>query len=165
METLALVQFPHTMEVLQRYATEFIELYKLSLVANNRPASGRLSNSLSYQISVDDHSFAVDISLMEYWKWIENDTRPHWPPADAIRRWIEVKPVVPYPMSNGKVPTVNQLTFLIQRKIAEEGTTGTHDLQRTNEQLLADMEQSIAHAVTEDVEAYVNAIFIDYLPR
>lgn len=165
MEALALMEFPHTTEVLQRYAAEFIERYRLSLMESGRPASGALSNNLSYQITVDDRSFAVDIALMEYWKYVENGTRPHWPPSDAIRRWIEVKPVVPRPMANGKIPTTSQLTYLIQRKIATFGTEGSHDLQRTNEQLIAEMEESIANAVTEDVEAYVTAMFTDFLPR
>lgn len=165
MDKIALIQWPHTTDVLQRYAAEFIQRYRMSLVENGRPATGRLIDSLSYQVVVGDQSFAVDISLMDYWRYIENGTAPHWPPSEAIRQWIEAKPVIPQPDSRGRIPTPAQLTYLIQRKIARFGTQGTHDLQATNEQLLSEMQESLADAVTEDVGAYVSAIFADFLPR
>lgn len=162
METSALSQFPKVAEVLERYGAEFIELYKLNLVESGRPASGKLAASLSYKVVLNERTFAVDISLLDYWKYIENGTRPHFPPVSAIRDWIRVKPILPRPFSNGKLPTESQLAFLIARKIGRVGTEGTNDFERASKELFDRMQMSIAEAVTEDLERQVSAIFTEF---
>ena len=165
METSALNDFPKVAEVLERYGKEFIELYKLNLVQSGRPASGKLAESLSYHVNLGTNVYAVDISLLEYWKYIENGTRPHFPPVSAIREWIRVKPVIPRPMANGKLPTESQLAFLIARKISRVGTQGINDFERANAEIFARMEMSLAEAVTEDLQRQVSVIFTDFAAR
>ena len=165
METSTLSEFPKVYEVLERYAKEFIELYKVNLAMSGRPASGRLSNSLNYKVSIGTNVYAVDISLLDYWKYIESGTRPHWPPVSAIREWIKVKPVIPRPFANGKLPTESQLAFLIGRKISRVGTEGINDFERANQEIFSRMEMSIAEAVTEDLQRQVSIIFTDFEKR
>lgn len=165
MEENALIQLPRTTEVLGRYGKEFIELYKGNLVASGRPASGDLIDSLRYEVKLNAQTFAVDIHLKDYWKYIEDGTRPHWPPVDAIRRWIEVKPVIPRPMANGKLPTPSQLAFLIGRKISRVGTEGKDDFKRASDAIFERMEMSVALAVTEDLERQVSLIFTEFTHR
>ena len=165
MEENTLNEFPKVAEVLERYGAEFIELYKLNLVQSGRPASGKLAESLSYHVNLGTNVYAVDISLLEYWKYIENGTRPHFPPVSAIREWIRVKPVIPRPFENGKLPTESQLAFLIARKISRVGTEGINDFQRANDEVFARMEMSLAEAVTEDLQRQVSVIFKDFNAR
>lgn len=165
MEENTLNEFPKVAEVLERYGKEFIELYKLNLVQSGRPASGKLAESLSYRVNLGTNVYAVDISLLEYWKYIENGTRPHFPPVSAIREWIRVKPVIPRPFENGKLPTESQLAFLIARKISRVGTEGINDFQRANDEVFARMEMSLAEAVTEDLQRQVSVIFKDFNTR
>lgn len=165
METSTLSEFPKVAEVLERYGQEFIELYKVNLAMSGRPASGRLSNSLNYKVSIGTNVYAVDISLLDYWKYIESGTRPHWPPFDAIREWVRVKPVVPRPMHNGKLPTETQLVNAIRHKISVEGTKGINDFERANQEIFSRMEMSIAEAVTEDLQRQVSIIFTDFETR
>ena len=165
MEENTLNEFPKVAEVLERYGKEFIELYKLNLVQSGRPASGKLAESLSYRVNLGTNVYAVDISLLEYWKYIENGTRPHFPPVSAIREWIRVKPVIPRPFENGKLPTESQLAFLIARKISRVGTEGINDFQRANDEVFARMEMSLAEAVTEDLQRQVSVIFTDFEKR
>lgn len=165
MEENTLNEFPKVAEVLERYGAEFIELYKLNLVQSGRPASGKLAESLSYHVSLGTNVYAVDISLLEYWKYIENGTRPHFPPVSAIREWIRVKPVIPRPFENGKLPTESQLAFLIARKISRVGTEGINDFERANDEVFARMEMSLAEAVTEDLQRQVSVIFKDFNAR
>ena len=152
-------------EVLEHYAKEFIEQYRLNLVESGRPASGRLADSLTYKVDMGANVYAVDISLLDYWKYIESGTRPHWPPVSAIREWIKVKPVIPRPMANGKLPTESQLAFLIGRKISRVGTEGINDFERANQEIFSRMEMSIAEAVTEDLQRQVSIIFTDFEKR
>lgn len=165
METSTLSEFPKVYEVLERYAKEFIEQYKINLVQSGRPASGRLADSLSYKVDMGANVYAVDISLLDYWKYIESGTRPHWPPVSAIREWIKVKPVIPRPFENGKLPTESQLAFLIGRKISRVGTEGINDFERANQEIFSRMEMSIAEAVTEDLQRQVSIIFTDFEKR
>ena len=165
MEESTLSEFPKVYEVLERYAKEFIEQYRLNLVESGRPASGRLADSLSYKVDMGANVYAVDISLLDYWKYIESGTRPHWPPVSAIREWIKVKPVIPRPMANGKLPTESQLAFLIGRKISRVGTEGINDFERANQEIFSRMEMSIAEAVTEDLQRQVSIIFTDFEKR
>ena len=165
MEENTLNEFPKVAEVLERYGKEFIELYKLNLVQSGRPASGKLAESLSYHVNLGTNVYAVDISLLEYWKYIENGTRPHFPPVSAIHEWIRVKPVIPRPFENGKLPTESQLAFLIARKISRVGTEGINDFQRANDEVFARMEMSLAEAVTEDLQRQVSVIFKDFNTR
>jgi len=165
MEENTLNEFPKVAEVLERYGAEFIELYKLNLVQSGRPASGKLAESLSYHVNLGTNVYAVDISLLDYWKYIENGTRPHFPPVSAIREWIRVKPVIPRPFENGKLPTESQLAFLIARKISRVGTEGINDFQRANDEVFARMEMSLAEAVTEDLQRQVSVIFKDFNAR
>ena len=165
MEENTLNEFPKVAEVLERYGKEFIELYKLNLVQSGRPASGKLAESLSYHVNLGTNVYAVDISLLEYWKYIENGTRPHFPPVSTIREWIRVKPVIPRPFENGKLPTESQLAFLIARKISRVGTEGINDFQRANDEVFARMEMSLAEAVTEDLQRQVSVIFRDFNTR
>lgn len=165
MEESTLNEFPKVAEVLERYGKEFIELYKLNLVQSGRPASGKLAESLSYHVNLGTNVYAVDISLLEYWKYIENGTRPHFPPVSAIREWIRVKPVIPRPFANGKLPTESQLAFLIARKISRVGTEGINDFERAGDEVFARMEMSLAEAVTEDLQRQVSVIFKDFNQR
>ena len=165
METNTLNEFPKVAEVLERYGKEFIELYKLNLVQSGRPASGKLAESLSYHVNLGTNVYAVDISLLEYWKYIENGTRPHFPPISAIREWIRVKPVIPRPFANGKLPTESQLAFLIARKISRVGTEGTNDFERASKEIFDRMLMSLAEAVTEDLHRQVSVIFTDFATR
>ena len=165
METNTLIQFSKTQEVLGRYGAEFIEQYKINLTTSGRPASGDLIDSLSYEVVINSQTFAVDIHLKDYWKYIEDGTHPHWPPVDAIRRWIEVKPVIPRPMDNGRLPTDDQLAFLIGRKISRVGTEGINDFERANDEIFSRMEMDVALAVTEDLEREVSVIFTQFIHR
>lgn len=100
----------------------FVEIYKANLTRADARASGKLIDTIKGQVNYDGKFVTVDIVLQDYWKYVEGGRRPgKFPPIDKIREWIRVKPVLPRPMANGKLPTENQLAFLISRSIAEKG--------------------------------------------
>lgn len=129
------------------------ELYRKQLAADNVNASGALSN-FTTEYEYDGQHFVLYFNLVEYWKWVENGRRPgKFPPIDAIRNWIQIKPIVPVPDAKGKIPSTNQLAFLISRKIALEGTQGKHSL--TKAMLSSEMDPivaSIENILIADIE-------------
>lgn len=109
-------------EQLLPIVNSFIDVYKANLTRVNARASGSLIDSIRGQVNYDGKFVTVDIILQDYWKYVEGGRRPgKFPPIDKIREWVRVKPVLPRPMANGKLPTENQLAFLISRSIAEKG--------------------------------------------
>ena len=101
--------FANVEEVLFRLAEDLRENYKSELLQSDRVASRKLYQSIRTQVVFGLDSWDVQMSLEDYWKYVENDTRPHWPPRDKILQWIQIKPVIPRPDARGKIPTPQQL--------------------------------------------------------
>lgn len=144
--------FPNLRAVLEEYGVALRNAYQDNLIASDRIATGTLLNSVEVRVDgPDGGAWSVVFSLSEWWRYVEDGTRPHWPPRDAILRWIQAKPVIPRPDDRGRLPTPESLAFLIGRKIAREGTGGTHDLERAEQALLGSYMPRIAEALRRDV--------------
>lgn len=115
---------------INRIAEELVQSYREQLSADGKNASGTLSNTASYLVNYNGTLLKISLLLEDYWKYVENDTKPHFPPIDKIRQWIKVKPILPT-ARKGKLPTEKQLAYLIARKISKVGTKGSHSLQST----------------------------------
>lgn len=168
------MDFPRTAEVLQSLANDvragYIDQLKKNGHYTTRGSDRRLIDSVETVVSVNGHAFTVSLKLNDYWIFVEEDTRPHWPPPDAIRRWVEIKPILPRP--DGKIPTPEQLTFLIRRAIAGKspnqaklknpngGTTGTHDLQKTKDAVIPVYIPKIEEALAADISQYISTVFL-----
>lgn len=158
-----LIDFSTLQDVLQSLAKDVGEGYKEELARNGRKTREQtLINSVKAEMRVNGTDYEVVLSLKDYWKYVENDTKPHWPPYDPdkktfpnILRWIQIKPIIPRPDVNGRIPTEKQLAFLISRKIAEEGTKGSHDLEKTKDAIIPFYVDRIAQALRTDVSAYI----------
>lgn len=128
METTELT-FRNLQRVLMQYAETVVQQYRENLTASDRIASGELINNITYSVQENGQWYEVVLTLEDYWKYVEYDTRPHFPPVSKILEWVRVKPVLPRPGANGKLPTEKQLAYLIARKISIVGTEGSHDLR------------------------------------
>ena len=148
-----------TYEVLKEYAIELRNTLQDSYINDDRIATGDLLNSVEYIIEKDDRQIEVSLQLKEWWKYVEEDTKPHFPPPDAMLNYIKAKPILPKPDNNGKLPTPNQLAYLIGRKISEVGTTGTHNVRDTVRLINERYEEKIGQAISEDVNNELDVIF------
>jgi hypothetical protein len=158
------IKWTNLERVLNDFAYRFIELARQNLNDNNSNASHELYNSLEKIVEIGEDSFSVKISLADYWQFLEHGRGPgKFPPPPAIRNWIEVKPVQPYPDSRGRIPTVDQLTFLIGRKIAEEGTEPQPFFEPAKEQAVREFSTAIDKAIEADVDEYVEECVVKML--
>lgn len=151
MATDALIRFPRLAAALQGYAEALKEAYRQNLIQSDRLASEQLLNSVDCEVRQDGTAIVVSVAVLDYWKYVEYDTRPHWPPPDALLRWIRVKPVLPRPMKDGRLPSERQLAYLIGRKISQVGTKGSHDLGNALSAMQREWEQKIAEAAAADI--------------
>ena len=149
-----------TYEVLKEYAIELRNTLQDSYINDDRIATGDLLNSVEYIIEKDDRQIEVSLQLKEWWKYVEEDTKPHFPPPDAMLNYIKAKPILPKPDKNGKLPTPNQLAYLIGRKISEVGTTGTHNVRDTVRLMNERYEEKIGQAISEDINNELDVIII-----
>ena len=109
----------------------FAAALKDKLEENGSNATHQLSNSIKDIVKFDGKYLTVSIQLEDYYKYVENGRKAgKFPPVDVIKKWITIKPVIPRG-KNGKVPTENQLSYLIGRKIAREGTRANPFLEPT----------------------------------
>ena len=152
-----LIVFQRLAEVLEQYGEAIAEQYKQNLTDSGRNASGKLYNSIRSQVTVNNTTYDVELNLEEYWKWIENgrpptqSSTPSNPPLrERILEWIRIKPVLPTPI-DGKLPTEEQLAYLITRKIHREGFEGKPDLSDAMDSLLDEWENRIEEAMDADV--------------
>lgn len=159
-----LIEFKRTGEVLMRLAEEVRIGYIKNLVRSGHPTyfgTGRLTDTITANVTVDGHSFSATLRMNKYWEYLEEGTGPargrdkYWPNSSAIAKWVEIKPVIPRPDSNKKIPTPKQLTFLISRKIHDKGIKGTHDLERAKEEVIPHYYALIEEALTADIGDYL----------
>lgn len=82
-----------------------------------------------------------------------------FPPIREIKSWIRTKPVLPRPYG-GKLPSTDQLAYLVARKIHLQGTQGKRILEESLDELSA--VALLDDAITKDLETQVNNVFKDF---
>jgi hypothetical protein len=111
-------------------------------------ASSTLSNTADVEVQLNGDKLLISLNLEPYWRYVEYGRRPgKFPPIDAIRNWIKVKPVVP-DARTGKVPSEDQLAFLIARKISREGIPARHAI---NKAVYNDATEDIIQAIKGEI--------------
>ena len=164
-----LIDFTELQQVLQDLANDIRDNYKEHLQFNDRYTEKgvptgyeqKLIDSVKTQVVVGDQAYEVTISLNDYWKYVEYDTKPHWPPRDKILEWVNIKPVLPRADRNGRIPSPQSLAFLIGRAIYEHGTTGTHDLEKVKDGVIPWYKEKIAIALGHDMENYIRKLVME----
>jgi hypothetical protein len=150
--------FENLTSVLNDFGKFLVEEYKDKLILEDVNASDNLYNSVTYMVEKNNTTYEVKLNLMHYWKYVENGRRAgaKMPPISAIEKWIEVKPVLPRPMTNGKLPTNKQLAYLIARKISIDGIAPRPLLQQSVDEVWRSMQEFIAEALAKDMEKEIN---------
>lgn len=115
---------------IRNICSDLLERYKQAIKDSGHDASGQLENTARYKVMFNGKYLEVYFNLQEYWKYLENGTKPHFPPIEAIEKWITVKHIIPT-TNSGKVPSTRQLAYCIAREISVKGTKPTKLLQQT----------------------------------
>lgn len=167
-----LIELTELEQVLRDLADDIRDNYKEHLEYNDRyTREHKLIDSVKTNVVVGDRAFEVTMTLNEYWKYVEEGVRggknysspyknPGWKAYPFILKWIDIKPVIPRPMANGKLPTPKQLGFLITRGIVENGTQGSHDLEKVKDGVIPMYRDKIAAALGHDIENYIRKVIV-----
>lgn len=150
------MEFKRLKEVLERYGQLLVTKYQMYVPE----ASGKLVQSVKYELKYNETSYEVGLWLEDYWKYVEYGRKAgKFPPLSKIEEWIRVKPVIPRPY-DGKLPTEKQLAYLIGRKIAEEGIEPKNVLKRAEDEVKDEMLMSIKQAIMEDIQEDINSVIV-----
>ena len=156
------LDFPALRAVLQDLAADIRAGYVDQLTVDDHIASGDLVNTMKVEVRDGDNAFSVVMDVNKYWKYLEEGIspagrygNPGWKAYPFIRKWIDVKPVIPRPGPDGRLPSPEQLAFLITRKIVEEGTTPSRDLEKTKDKIIPSYQARIRAAIVEDLRSTV----------
>lgn len=163
------IKWVHLEMVLNEFADAVIQRSRDYLDQNDSNASHNLYDTMEKIIQIpsdeNDNYFSVSISLADYWRYVENGRGPgRFPPIDKIKGWVEIKPVNIHPI-NGKTPTVEQVSFLIARKIANDGTEAHPFFKPAVDELLPVYEVEIERAIQDDVYDFINEAVIEQLNK
>ena len=124
----------NTQRVLQEMAPSMLDRYK------------ELGDTENVTVTVND--LEVTLHLPSYWYYIEHGRGPgKFPPPEAIQNWIRVKNIVPR-----EDRTVPQVSYLIGRKIAREGTQGKQALEGTLDYIQNTFFPRLYSAIVEDIK-------------
>lgn len=107
---------------IEQVIRDFQYAYMSAISDSNHSATGNLALNQQYRINFDGQYFTITLLLEDYWKYLEYGRRAGrgFPPIDAIRKWIRVKPVLPRPMEISQEQANRNLAFIIGKKIKEE---------------------------------------------
>lgn len=139
----------------------FVGALKDKLAFDDTNATHQLSNSIKGIVKQNGKWVEVSLNLEDYYEYVEYGRRKgKYPPINAIKRWISVKPVIPY-TKNGITPTTNQLAFLISRSIAKKGIKPKPFIEPTKRDF--DLVNKIYAALSNAVENEINNVISEEL--
>lgn len=138
------------------YSDDFIATYR-GILEDNNMSDGALYKNIKGRVK----GLRVEISIEDYWKWLENGRAPgKRPPMSAIEKWIANKRITPFPDSSGKIPTDRSLAYIIARSIGENGLPARGFFSKANDQTFEEYREDITIAATQDIERQIKVTLI-----
>lgn len=137
-------------EVLNRYGQDLVQAMKDALHAKDAYASGQLESMMDYDVEPTADGYTLYLVAPDYLKWLDQGTRPHWAPIEPLQRWVWAKGIVPEER-NGKLPTVEQLPYMVQHGIAVNGTEGIHQVNAVADMVFDRWEKELQEAMLDDL--------------
>lgn len=149
--------------VLSNYKVRLEELLKRKLMDKDNIASGDLLASIHTRLEVNGTSYEVWLDSLKYLKFLDEGTKPHWAPEEPFIKWIREKRLPTEEMTGDKsLPTEKQLSFLIRRKISEEGTLPNFVYVETLQELNDEFIPLVEEALRNDIISFFSTMAIHY---
>lgn len=123
------LDLPNFERVLNEYAREFQAVYKANLLKGDWKASGNLIDSVKTLISVNGKTVTVQMSVADYYKWVEVGRGPTKNFGNGklrfkILQWIKDKGIEPRDNSNlPREKKLERMSYAITNKIHQFGWT------------------------------------------
>jgi hypothetical protein len=111
---------PEVIKVEEQWAQQVVSNAKSILLRNNKNASGRLYNSIRYNVN---SSGKISFLYAPEGKWVQQGRRKgaRQPPTNPIETWIREKGLKGRDPKTGRYISNKSLAFLIARGISRDG--------------------------------------------
>ena len=118
--------------VLTDMGAEIKSLLKENIQAENGVATGAMLASIDTEVQEESDAIVLYLLSTDYFKWWDQGTTSHWPPkyvpgteTPLLEEWIKARGLETRESTGDRhLPTIEQLNFLIRRKIAGESPSG-----------------------------------------
>ena len=139
---------------------EEYSMYLLQASRNNMPTYYELKDKIKFVMNVNGNFYEIIFNAPAYWKYANDGRRPgKMPPVNVIADWVRRRNITPYALKNGKLPTEDQLAFMIARKIGNEGYDGIHFLEKSIDEQKSYWDDKISEAISNDIIAELDSFF------
>ena len=139
---------------------EEYSMYLLQASRNNMPTYYELKDNIKFVMNVNGNFYEIIFNAPAYWKYVNDGRRPgKMPPVNVIADWVRRRNITPYALKNGKLPTTDQLAFMIAKKIGRDGTTGIHFLEKSIDEQKSYWDDKISEAISNDIIAELDSFF------
>ena len=151
-----------------RKCLEEYSMYLLLAARNNMPTYYELKDKIKFVMNVNGNFYEIGFDAPAYWEYANDGRGPgKMPPVkvidgkkqSVIADWVRRRNITPYALKNGKLPTDDQLAFMIAKKIGREGTTGIHFLEKSIDEQKAYWDERISEAISNDIIAELDSFF------
>ena len=146
--------------VLSDYTKRFEELIKRKIQDEDMVATGNLLASISTEVVLNGVIYKVILNSLDYIRYLESGTKPHYPPQEPIIKWIRAKKFPTKDYCGGSLPTEKQLAYLIQRKIGLEGTKARPIIATTVKELNEQFMPRLLEALKQDIYNSIPTIIL-----
>ena len=109
-------------DALKNWALDVAIWLQNYMLANDRIATAKSISSFEITLLDNEVLLQSDTSVLHAIYGRKAGKMPPYKEGSDLETWVIAKPIVPYPDDRGFIPTLSQITFLIARKIAKEGT-------------------------------------------
>ena len=147
---------------------EEYSMYLLQAARNNMPTYYELKDKIKFVMNVNGNFYEIEFNAPAYWKRANYGRRPDkkppdpsWkrPPINVIADWIRRRNITPYALKNGKLPTKEQLPFIIASAIKRDGFKGIHFLEKSIDEQKSYWDDKISEAISNDIIAELDSFF------
>lgn len=149
---------------LQQWGTKITDALKAA-IPPQKDISGVLKQSIGFTINYAGLPIIFELQIADFYKFIDKGRQPgRYPPPDVIKAWIvnrqiplkplpSLKTLSKKPMSiRSQLNALNNLSFLIGRKIAREGILPTNFYSNTiTPEVIDELANNLSAAFKQDV--------------
>lgn len=144
-------QFPNVYKVMDHYGEDVVNEMENILNQAKRRATGRLINSLDYDVDeLGEGKFELTVEYESYGKYVESGRRAgaKQPPTKEIEKWLQVKR---YTARKGK--DIKSTAYVIAKAIKQKGIKPVNfNKPWTDLKSSSDFQNDIFEAYKKDVE-------------
>lgn len=149
-------RFDNLKREMDEFCREFLAEVRRLVKEEDGLASGKMYDDFDCKPVKENGHYTIYLYHTDYFKYYDEGTSPHWAPIQPLKDWVAAK------QRNGMLPEVPGLPYMVQWKIARDGTEGRDVFERACMEVIPRYEGRFADALAQDfIDNYLNGYNIE----